>query len=397
MTSYEDTLQTLFQLKASNTDNHVDNVRLICEALGNPQNSYKIVHITGTNGKGTVSKQIASVLINSGYKTGLVTSPHILDFRERISVNFSLITREYIQEKYYQIINLFIERGLSYSFEQVVCILGFLYLHDNQVEYAVIEVGCGGTRDSSNIVDPLISVITSVGLDHTHMLGNTVEEIATEKSGVFKPGKPCVIGPNTPQQLLLKLATDKGAIPYLVDKSETEENFIEENTRITRKVFEIISVPEDALEKGITSLQPFRYQKVNIGNITAILDVGHNPMALNRVFNDVKREYTKNLRIVIAVSLGKDLDEFLRVAFQHSSEIHAISCQHPRIFPYTALVESAKKQAFILKDSGEISEILLSILSQVQENEILIFIGSCFAIEYIIQSINHHLELHLPD
>ena len=381
MSTYEATLKIIFSLKACRSTNGVQDVRTICESLGSPESSFKIIHITGTNGKGTVSRQAAGVLMHQGYKTGLIISPHIISFRERITVNFEEIPESYILEAFSLITSKFSERGLSYSFEQVVFILGLLYLRDCQVDYAVIEVGCGGARDSSNIVDPVVSVITSVGLDHTHMLGNTVEEIAVEKAGVFKHGRPCVVGPNTPRELLRKIAEEKGARIYEVEeRGSKEESFVEENSRITRKIFEVIEVGEGALEEGLKCTQPFRYQRLRCRGKDVVLDVGHNPMALDRVFRDVRRDFGKGIRVCLAISKGRDPDEFITLAFKHCSAVHAVSTQHIRILSHTVLEESAAKFEKTLDASGGISEIL-SVAVERANDEVVLVIGSCYIIE----------------
>ena len=386
MTSYEETLQIIYGLKGSTTRNKVEDVRTVCKELNNPQDCFKIIHITGTNGKGTVSRQTAAVLIAEGYKTGLIISPHILSFRERISVNFEFIPEHAVIEKFAQVVEAFERIGLSYSFEQVVFIMGILYLRDCNVEYAVIEVGCGGTRDSSNVVDPVVSVITSVGLDHCHILGDTIELIAIEKSGVIKPGKPCVIGPNTPQELLTKIAEEKGSLALIVEKQENN-HFLAENSRITRKVFEVIQVTNEALEAGLLHSQPFRCQRVDHNGLNIILDVGHNAMALNRVFADLKKMYNKPLRILLAISIGRDPFVFIKTAFEYSDNVHAVSCEHIRMEKHKKLVEAAEAQGYIIQESGDIAEILPIALEKAKDETVLI-IGSCFIIEFAVLSLN---------
>lgn len=160
--------------------------------LGNPHKAYKIVHVGGTNGKGSVSHLLAAILQRSGYKVGLYTSPHLIDFRERIRVNGEMIPRSYV-------IN-FVERYRSVfeplhpSFFELTSSMAFAYFRDQKVDFAVIEVGLGGRLDSTNIVTPVLSVVTNISLDHTQFLGDTVEKIAAEKAGIFKPGIPALLG-----------------------------------------------------------------------------------------------------------------------------------------------------------------------------------------------------------
>ena len=162
------------------------------ELYGHPHKAYRCIHVAGTNGKGSVSHTIASILQKSGYKVGLYTSPHLVDFRERIRVNGEMIPKQNVT----QFVETYIEKGFhgSPSFFELTMMMAFDYFRQEKVDFAVIEVGLGGRLDSTNIITPLLSVITNISKDHTQFLGNTLEAIAHEKAGIMKPGIPCVIG-----------------------------------------------------------------------------------------------------------------------------------------------------------------------------------------------------------
>ncbi|HEY4652084.1 MAG TPA: folylpolyglutamate synthase/dihydrofolate synthase family protein [Pontibacter sp.] len=169
----------------------LDNIIALCDALGNPQQHYKTVHVAGTNGKGSSSHMLAAVLQQSGYKTGLYTSPHLKSFTERVRVNGAELPQEYLIG--------FVEANKSLfekvqpSFFEMTVALAFKYFADEQVDVAVIEVGLGGRLDSTNIITPEASLITNIGYDHQALLGNTLQEIAAEKAGIIKPGVPAII------------------------------------------------------------------------------------------------------------------------------------------------------------------------------------------------------------
>lgn len=167
------------------------------EALGNPERKFKSIHVAGTNGKGSVSHFLASILQEAGYKVGLYTSPHLVDFRERIRINGEMIPQQSVVDFVEANMHLFSDLHLSF-FEMTVG-LAFDYFAKEKVDIAVIEVGMGGRLDSTNVITPLLSVITNIGLDHTQFLGNTLEEIAFEKAGIIKPGVPVVIGETQPE------------------------------------------------------------------------------------------------------------------------------------------------------------------------------------------------------
>lgn len=167
------------------------------EALGNPERKFRSIHVAGTNGKGSVSHFLASILQEAGYKVGLYTSPHLVDFRERIRINGEMIPQQSVVDFVEANMHLFSDLHLSF-FEMTVG-LAFDYFAKEKVDIAVIEVGMGGRLDSTNVITPLLSVITNIGLDHTQFLGNTLEEIAFEKAGIIKPGVPVVIGETQPE------------------------------------------------------------------------------------------------------------------------------------------------------------------------------------------------------
>ena len=162
------------------------------EILGQPHKKFKTIHVAGTNGKGTVSHTLASILQEAGMKVGLFTSPHLLDYSERIRVNGDPISKEYVVEwvdKFYDQL-----KDFQPSFSELATMMGFCYFADQGVDIAVIEVGLGGRLDSTNIINPILSVITNISFDHTQFLGTTLPQIAAEKAGIMKPGVPCVIG-----------------------------------------------------------------------------------------------------------------------------------------------------------------------------------------------------------
>ena len=171
---------------------NLDNTIALCNLLGNPQERFKTIHVAGTNGKGSVSHMLASILQTAGYRTGLYTSPHLKDFRERIRVNGKKISQSYVCS----FINKF--KGdfekINPSFFEMTVGMAFQYFEDQQVDIAVIEVGLGGRLDSTNIIHPLVSVITNVSFDHMELLGSSLNKIAAEKAGIIKPGIPVIIG-----------------------------------------------------------------------------------------------------------------------------------------------------------------------------------------------------------
>ena len=197
--SYEETLAYLYasqpafhQIGAAAYKPGLDNAIALMNHLGNPQTTYPTIHIAGTNGKGSTSHLIAAALQEAGLRVGLYTSPHLVDFRERIRVNGQMIPEEAVVQ--YVNDNRAYLDALKPSFFESTMGMAFAFFKTAQVDIAVIEVGLGGRLDSTNIITPWLSVITNIGLDHTEFLGNTLPEIAAEKAGIIKPHVPCVIG-----------------------------------------------------------------------------------------------------------------------------------------------------------------------------------------------------------
>ena len=200
--NYLETVNYLFNIApvfehigASAYKEGLDNTYLLDEHFGHPHRKFKSIHIAGTNGKGSCSHTLAAILQNDGYKVGLYTSPHIMDFRERIKINGECISKEYVIEFVNQEKNLF--EKIHPSFFEVTTALAFKYFAEQHVDYAIIEVGLGGRLDCTNIITPILSIITNISFDHTTFLGNTLEKIAKEKAGIIKQNIPVIIGETT--------------------------------------------------------------------------------------------------------------------------------------------------------------------------------------------------------
>ena len=175
----------------------LENTLRLMQHLGNPHEHLRVVHVAGTNGKGSTSHLIAAVLQAQGYKVGLFTSPHLVDFRERIRVSGEMIPQEMVV-RFVEDNRAFLDE-LQPSFFETTMALAFSYFVQQQVDVAVVEVGLGGRLDSTNILSPMLSVITNIGIDHTEFLGNTLAEIAKEKAGIMKHGIPCIVGETHPE------------------------------------------------------------------------------------------------------------------------------------------------------------------------------------------------------
>ncbi|MFT3680052.1 MAG: folylpolyglutamate synthase/dihydrofolate synthase family protein [Ferruginibacter sp.] len=189
----------------------------LCKVLDDPQKKFKSVHIAGTNGKGSTSHMLAAILQQAGYKTGLYTSPHLKDFRERIKINGEMVSKEFVVDFTARMME--ITAQVEPSFFELTVAMAFEYFAQEEVDVAIIETGLGGRLDSTNIITPVLSVITNIGYDHMNILGDTLDKIAFEKAGIIKPGVPAVIGEYTEdtKEIFIQKATETGSVLHLAD------------------------------------------------------------------------------------------------------------------------------------------------------------------------------------
>ena len=305
----------------------LSNTLLLASHLGNPEKELRFVHVAGTNGKGSSSHMIASILQQAGYKTGLYTSPHLKDFRERIRINGLEITEAFVTSFIAENKPFFEAQQLSF-FEMSVG-LAFAYFKQQQVDIAVIETGLGGRLDATNIIRPLVSVITNIGIDHTQFLGTTLKAIAAEKAGIIKQGVPVVIGEyeadtravfiETAQRCdaPIYFASDTIAETY---PSDLKGNYQQSNKKTVLQTIRVLQqqhfdIPETAIEDGFanvvrnTGLQG-RWQQLGT-QPTVICDTAHNRHGLSVVLQQVLQQPYRSLHIVFGVVNDKDLQQIL--------------------------------------------------------------------------------------
>jgi dihydrofolate synthase/folylpolyglutamate synthase len=306
----------------------ITNTVLLAKHLGNPEHYLKCIHVAGTNGKGSTSHLLASVLQEAGYKVGLYTSPHLKDYRERITINGMPISEDYVCD--------FINKNKAFfeanklSFFEMSVGLAFEYFVKQKTDINIIEVGMGGRLDSTNIITPLVSIITNIGLDHTQFLGNTLELIAFEKAGIIKPNIPVVIGEyisETKPVFLAKsdethseiyFASDLIAITYpsalLGDYQIQNKKTVLQTLKVLQDK-KLLSVSETDIKNGFlnviknTGLQG-RWQQLG-ENPTVICDTAHNAHGLKIVLNQLNKQKFEKLHIVLGLVNDKNLTEIL--------------------------------------------------------------------------------------
>lgn len=281
--------------------------------MSHPHKAYKTIHVGGTNGKGSVTYKIAKALEAEGFKVGLYTSPHICDVRERIQVQGELIPEDAFQ----RLLNRILELEPSLGFFDIMTAIAFCYFQEQKVDWAVVEVGLGGRFDATNVIHPEIAAITSIGFDHTELLGNSLEEIAIQKGGIAKPGVPLVTGP-----------TASCFFPNSI-KVEKAPFFDLENQSIAKAVLRKLSISESAIEIGVAKRPPCRFEmRKNI-----ILDVAHNPDGFKKLIEALQLHLPEieKFHFIVAFSKSKDWKTCLDLILPFSSSITALSIDKERM------------------------------------------------------------------
>lgn len=433
--TYKETLDYLYarlpmftRIGAAALKPDLTNTLELCRPLDNPHQKFKSIHIAGTNGKGSTSHMLAAILQTAGYKTGLYTSPHLKDFRERIRINGQMIA-EHLVIDFVNTQRRNIE-GIDPSFFEVTVALAFDYFAQEKVDIAVIEVGLGGRLDSTNIISPLVSIITNIGYDHMDLLGNTLAKIASEKAGIIKPGIPVVIGEKhaeTSQIFLQKAKETKSDLSFACDMWEitkrdiqgtneylhvyvknTSRKFSEGNTfaldldltgsyqiknlaTVLNSVLELkkagFIISDDHVKKALKQVKKLtglagRWQTLS-QNPLIICDTGHNEDGIREVLKNLNSySYTK-LHMVIGMVKDKDISKILALLPQKAS-YYFCSPDIPRAKSASDLKEEASVLGLRGESYGSVRLALEMAKKNTSENDLIFVGGSTFVVAEVI-------------
>lgn len=430
--TYRQTLDYLFsqlpmfhRIGAAAYKADLDATRALCKILGNPQQDFSSIHIAGTNGKGSTSHFLASVLQEAGYKTGLFTSPHLRDFRERIKVNGRMISKSEVTSFVMQHREEF--NAVQPSFFEWTFALAAWYFAKAKVDIAVIETGMGGRLDSTNLVNPVITVITNIGLDHTQFLGSTLAEIAVEKAGIIKTGIPVVIGETHPET--------KPIFTRSAARCMAEITFADQDIRINQAVLtkqkqpllraEFISSPSGQNYKLATPLSG-KYQLKNLATVICTLekiqqtgmkiqpeniiagirkvikntglmgrwqtisrnpltiaDIGHNPDGMREVLEQVALTPHRRLHFVFGVVNDKDVRTILEMLPRDAS-YYFCKADIPRGLDASELAEIAGELSLIGKTYCSVKEALISAQQAAGADDLVLVGGSTFVVAEVV-------------
>ena len=377
----------------------VSNTLKLMAHLKKPQSSFKSVHVAGTNGKGSTSHMLASVLQDAGYKVGLYTSPHLKDFRERIKLNGKMMPEQKVVDFVENHRSFFEENQLSF-FEMTVG-LAFDYFKNEKVDIAIIEVGLGGRLDSTNVINPEVSVITNIGLDHTQFLGTTLAEIASEKAGIIKSKIPVVIGeakPETTAVFIDKARKEKSPILFVEEeelpefKTDLLGNYQIKNYKTAYATLGVLKqkgwgISNKNIENGFlnvvknTGLQG-RWQLLN-KSPKVICDTAHNIEGLSLVLNQLKKEDFDQMHIVLGVVADKNLDAILPL-FPKNAIYYFCKPAVIRGLAEAKLQQKARAYELIGASYVSVSEAYKSAMTGAKAKDLIFIGGSTFVVAEIL-------------
>ena len=378
----------------------LSNIILICEHLNNPQNNFKSIHIGGTNGKGSCSHMLSSIIQEANYKVGLYTSPHLVDFRERIKINGDMIYKDSVLKFMHENFDFFESNNLSF-FEMTVG-LAFDYFSKNKVDIAIIEVGMGGRLDSTNIINPILSIITNISLDHTRFLGSNISDIAKEKAGIIKDNIPVVIG-QTQQEIspiFTDIAKSKNSEIIFADHSiydtydcDLKGDYQKKNIITVLKSTEILKhldykINDSHIMTGLnnvsnnTGLQG-RWQVIQRKPMI-ICDTAHNEAALGEVISQLMDMEYSDLHFIIGFSNDKNLKKISKI-FPEDSKYYFVQSKVGR-------ARDAKEVRDIFKLNNRYGDYYKSIENTInyvkgvsKEDDIIFIGGSTFVVSEIFE------------
>lgn len=425
MPNYQQTIDYLFhrlpmfsRLGAAAFKGDLTNTIKLCEALGNPQHSFKSIHIAGTNGKGSTSHMIAAIMQTAGYKTGLYTSPHLKDFRERIKVNGNMVDATFVIQFTEQIKPLIEE--IEPSFFEITVAMAFTWFAQQKVDIAVIEVGLGGRLDSTNIITPELSVITNIGYDHMNLLGDTLEKIAREKAGIIKKGIPTVIGETLPETKAVfeeRANNLNSNISYAHDNrwvadwkqrshllevniadthTDERQQYVLELTGLyqLKNILTVLEAVHVMVKKGwkieekdiqhglqnaskLTGLHG-RWEVIHRRPYT-VLDVAHNEDGIKQLTGQLEHCNFQKLHLVIGMVKDKDIATVLSLLPKYA-HYYFTKAQIPRALPEDELAKKAGEFGLNGHTFPTIPAAVQQAINQAHEEDMILVCGSVFVV-----------------
>ena len=354
----------------------------------------KIIHVAGSNGKGSTSLKISKALQYNKYKVGLYTSPHISSFRERISINSTPISEQEVIHLLPKIFQICHKHKLQATFFEITTALALLHFHTQKVDYIVLETGLGGRLDATNIFQrPVLSVISTISLEHTHILGDTIEKIAREKAGIMKYNCPVLVGDNVPHDVMRECALQKGAEYYTCSdilsdlKHNTDYDYDEYNSTLSKSALTLLSQSDDnisptSIQKGIQHRPSCRFEMLTKNGIKVILDIAHNPQALQNLITKLQQTYPNTfIKFICGFSNDKDVSSNLSILLNYPNmkSMHLVQACNGRastVQDLIHMISDGENIHYNLKDPSVKYQVLKALMTE--EEEMIVICGSAF-------------------
>lgn len=390
---YQQILDYIYSLKGSehkgNFNLTLKNIKILLKKLGNPEKSLKVIHVAGTNGKGSVCAMLSSILKEAGYKAGMYTSPHLKDFRERFLINDKKISKEDFV-KYFKKVKPFIT---TQTFFEVITTMAFLYFKTKKVDFLVCEVGLGGRLDATNVVRPIISVITNIGLEHQEYLGKTIERIAYEKAGIIKNKIPLVTGAKGPAlNVIKKIAKKKNTKVYQDGKPikgfplKLKGDFQLVNASLAIEAIKVLNqyhnlkINKKIIKKGLLKTAwPGRLEFISKN---VLVDCAHNLdaiKALKKELKGIKKDY-KKLYLIIGILKDKDYKNMLKELTPLAQKVILVKARIPRALEPETLAKQIKNPIIIKNPK----KALIYAKKIAKKNELIVVTGSIYVVGEVI-------------
>ena len=397
--NYNKILMHIYSLESPKIKLGLGRMQKLLDKIGNPEKKLKCIHVAGTNGKGSVCAMLNHILIEAGYKAGMYTSPHLKKFNERIRINNEVITDKEIVD-YFLKVKPFIT---SQSFFEITTAMAFLYFYEKNVDFAVLETGLGGRLDATNVVNPLVSIITNIGLEHTDLLGKTIEKIAFEKAGIIKKNMPVVAGAKgIALKVIQKIAKERNAPLIIVKKHKNIKfkylngEFQQQNKDIaltaisTLKKFYSIPIKKSQIGSGIKKTKwPARLEFI-AKNI--VIDCAHNPDGFAALKKELlvlkKQKNIENFVFVIGLQRDKNLNKIFSIIGPLASTIIFTKSSNPKAAEPKDLLQTFNKlnnnKKIIKKTTTNPKTALNSAKNIAGKNDLIVAAGSIYMVGEII-------------
>ena len=425
---YDEAMKYITEVGNFGSNYGLERTYKLLEYLDNPEKDLKLIHIAGTNGKGSTTSMITEILMGEGYKVGMYTSPFIEEFEERIQINRNNIPKETLaalMDEIKEAVDKVIEAGYNHPTEfEIITVLMLLYFKKENIDFGVIEVGLGGTLDSTNVIKPIIQVITSISFDHTNLLGNTLEKIAMEKAGIIKKGIPTVIYPQ--QEEVLKVIKNKCFEmdselyiannenlkfknivnldkPYQLLKYNNEIDILLPllgehqiiNLSVAMKAIEVLNnrnitdISVGSIVKSIKNVTWKGRLEVLSNNPYVVIDGAHNIQGIETLSRNIKKYFKyNNLYLILGILADKDVDEMVKVITPMAKKVYAVTPNSIR----AELAEDLKNEIIKYNENcqayDDYKEAYLSALNNADENDLVLASGSLYMIGDMRRIIN---------